>query len=284
MKAAIDPRLEWLENYDELGERTGKRPFAAWRGAVTFGAAAEIDLVPASSVLAGADRDKHCDADRKVGEALRLPGALTPGSGAFDALVNAFGASPLTGCTSVLDLALRSSEWNPVDPRQAGNHEAFRRYVSIVAGTPFFDRPLLRQHPIPAPPNDPAGIVRDVAQIVPDISGEDRARIAKNITILAHSVFGGGDHQHAEMAMFVQHAVNAATPAIAVHLYWCSAEMRYDCTRSKTTVSVSSQSVFCVEHVSVEFRAADWGRYAAEVARRQVTSVEEWLRKTRSHT
>lgn len=81
--------------------------------------------------ITGADRDAVLDADRRVA---RLAGARTTGGAGYAELLEAFRASPMTGMTTVLDLARRKSGYNPLaSPEQA----ATKRLPFLVAALAY---------------------------------------------------------------------------------------------------------------------------------------------------
>ena len=292
--SAEDPRLAWLMLHDPHQDRRGSiepantalaasisDQFAASVAAAaravmsTAVAVGGITSVNASSLIVGADAAHALELDHAVVAAQRQ---------SFDTLVAAFKQSPLTGSTSVMDLALSDSGWNPLDPRQASNHDGFARYVSILAANPFFDPPQFVRNSLDLRNyRDPPALVAGIAALLPDITEADKRRIVKAILDMTHSVFdGGGDSRSAQATLFVQHAVAVNAGRITVNLYWCQALMRYERHSNKTSVSVELQSVFNVERVSLSFPTVNWPQYAEAVARRNVTDVQRWLQRTAS--
>ncbi len=292
MSKSADPRLVWLMLYDPQRGCPGSPepantaltavsdPIAmtladAARAVMPAAVAAGgITSVNASSLIVGADAAHALELDHSVVAAQRQ---------GFDALVTAFGQSPLTGCTSVMDLALSGSGWNPLDPRQTGNHDGFARYVSIIAATPFFDRPpgFVRNSLDLRNYRNPPALVGGIAALLSDITETDKRRVVNAILDMTHAVFNGnGDTRSAQATLFVQHAVAVNAGKIAVNLYWSQAMMHYERHSSKTSVSVETQSVFNVERVSLSFPTVNWLQYAEAVARRKVTDVQTWLTRT----
>lgn len=292
MSMSADPRLVWLMLHDRRQGCPGSAApqnaaltasidqfamtaAAAARAVMSAAVAAGgIASVNASSLIVGTDAAHALELDHSVVAAQRQ---------GFDPLVAAFRQSPLTGCTSVMDLALSDSGWNPLDPRQTGNHDGFARYVSIVAANPFFDRPpgFVRNSLDLRNYRDPSALVGGIAALLPDITEADKRRVVKAILDMTHSVFdGGGDSRSAQATLFVQHAVAVNGGKITVNLYWCQALMHYERHSSKTSVSVQVQSIFSVERVSLSFPTVNWPQYAEAVARRKVTDVQTWLKRT----
>jgi hypothetical protein len=259
---------------EALSSNAGFAIEAVRRLAPAIAAAGGIGSVNASSLILGSGSAQALARDRAV---------VSAQPQGFDAVLVAFRESPLTGCTSVMDIALRDSGWNPLDPRQAGNHDGFSRYVANMMGTPFFNRPPgftantldLRQF------RDPPAMVRAIAGLLPDTGPVDQQRVTRSILDMAHNVFGsGGDSGSARATLFVQHAVSPTAAAILVNLYWCQVMMHFERHSSKSSVSVEVQSIFNVERTTLTFPTGNWAQYAEAVARRRLTDVETWLRQT----
>jgi hypothetical protein len=283
MEETTDPRLLWLAHPEpppraEAAQMANLASGAAVSGVVvarlagTLAVRGAIQSVNASSLIFGPDAPQALARDRAV-VAARASG--------FDALVLALRMSPLTGCTSVMDIALTRSGWNPLDPRQTGNHDAFARYAAMLTDTPFFDRPPTLSH------NglnllgyrDPQSMVRAIAALLPGTTPQEQQRVSDSILDMTHNVFGGGGGD-ARATLFVQQALAVNANLIAVNLYWCQVMMHYERHSNKGSVSVDMQSIFDVERVALNFPVANWAQYAEAVARQKVTDVETWLQQT----
>jgi len=289
MSDPIDPRLAWLKQFDKPSD--GGKDFRRVSGGSRFipsnpgydmvlafapalATMGGIQSVNASALILGPDARRALDQDRAV---------VAAQNDGFTALVTALRQSPLTGCTSVMDLALSSSGWNPIDPRQIGNHEGFARYVHDLAATPFFNAPSFGNNELnlQAFPN-PQAMVGAIASAMPGITDRDQQRVVNAILSLSHNVFGqGGDNIHADAqaTLFAQQALTVGNQDIVANLYWCQVIMHYEKHTNKSSVSVSSQSLFRVEHVWLTFPTSRWAAYAEEVAKRKVTAVDEWLKQ-----
>lgn len=288
MEDATDPRLLWLARPAPRPrlEATGASASFATGGAISgfavadligrlispVAAAGGIASVNASSLVFGAGAAQALTLDRAV---------VAAQSAGFNAVVAALRLSPLTGCTSVMDIAMTQSGWNPLDPRQSGNHDAFARYAAILTDAPFFDHPptfssntlnLLDY-------KDPQTMVSAIAAQLPGTTPAEQRRVANTILDLAHNVFSGGGGD-ARATLFVQQALAVTNDRIAVNLYWCQVMMHYERHSNKGSTSVEMQSVFNVERILLTFPIANWAPYAEAVARQKVTDVETWLQQT----
>lgn len=280
MSAPTDPRLVWLADHDPRAIARRRREYLR----AELGAG-DAEVVSARAIVGGADADAARALDARVAQSIAEVGH-DPGDPAPE-LIALLARSPLTGCTSVMDLALEASGWNPLAPDQAGGHGAFRRYVDELTRTPFFTAPPSIGHTRLAPGIGPSGdwgaFVASVTASMPGTTELDRKRIVDSVIHMAHAVFrpgGGTVHREARATLFVQQALAVNGPRIDVNLYYCQVLMAYHHTESKHASSTAAQSWFDIERVEAAFDTATWSRYAAEVARRRITAVDAWLSKT----
>jgi len=297
MSEIDDERLAWLAEFGPRG--TGETVAAATEAMqpatmarslpaaapVAGDAVAGADTVPmpSSSILIGSDAEATMELDQAVAEALGNPARGARSLGDFRHVVEKFKDSPLTGCTSVMDMALTRSGWNPLDPRQAGNYDRFLTYVTILTQTPFFRRPPQRTTNLiqSLQYNDPKALAVQVAYLLPDATPADRARVASTIVHMAHAVFTGSDGSNrAQESLFVQHAMTVTDRSINVNLYWSQVYMEYDQKARKSSVSRRESSSLSVERFCLVFPTDSWSKYAKAVAREKITLVSQWLRKT----
>lgn len=278
MRDESDPRLAWLELYDPRRAQAMRQ-----RATVDLmvAAAAVPESVPANSIVGGADAASALALDKQIAAA-RGPGDPTP------ELIRLFKRSPLTGCTSIMDMALTSSGWNPLDPRQVGNYAGFMNYATTLGRTPFFTQPpATGTKTLPGGKNFNA-LIGQVANLMPGLTNADRERITTTVLHLAHAVFGpggGGNVQRSAMStLFTQQALGVNSGQIQINLYFCQVAMVYKHTESKHSSSTTEQSSFTVHRFTTGFQTSIWEQYAEAVAKKQITVVDEWLKKTTSPT
>lgn len=278
MPESVDPRCAWLELHDP---RRVRRVMQRAPLDLLVASTELPETIPANSIVGGSAVTAAYEADRKVGVA-RSSGAPT------SELVELFRKSPLTGCTSIMDMALTSSGWNPLDPQVAGSYAGFLNYCSILSKTPFFTQP-------PPPPqqtifdagSDINAMVAQIVALIPGLSATDKERVTNTVVHMAHMVFapGGANVSRSSMAtLFVQHALAVGDIEIQVNLYFCKVRMIFQHSESKNSSSTTAQSRFEVDRVTTGFPLSIWAQYAEPVAQKQITLVDEWLKKTTSPT
>lgn len=225
----------------------------------------QVAAVP-SGALVGGSAVNYKDADAAITAAGSDVGKLT------EILTN----NPITGCTTVMDIALKHSGYNPLHPNQAGNFAAYLKYVQAIATAPFFHLSFADTKIITETSSDFDILLNGIADLFESITSEDKARIVKDLKHLAHSATSTKD-QEESTNVFTQSAIAQNTDEITVAIYNSSVTMIEHSGKHTT-----SQTRYQINRSLLVFRQAEWPVFAPLVARRQVKRVEDWLNDNNS--
>jgi len=179
--------------------------------------------------------------------------------------------NPIAGCTSVMDIALRRSGYNPLDPVQAGNYSSYLAYVTEIVKAPFFHLNYADQKTLHQSSSDWDKLINSAVELFDGIIAEDKDRIVKGLQQLAHSATATSDTEQ-KLNVFSQQAISVNTNVISVGIYYSSVSM-IEHNGKHTT----KQSDFVVNRAFLNFRLDEWPSWAGKVAATQTASVDDWL-------
>lgn len=193
--------------------------------------------------IGGSSMKSALDADREVDRLLKKTGAMQPGTPAFNDLVRQFANSPLTGVTSITNLALRQSGWDPGKPGALDSKGNSLQYGLNISSAPFF--------------------TLTAASRAVSIGANDSAWNVTGLLSRALSLFVAGPTTFVENAITVEG--NEYLLALSVYVP--------DPAGARSVVM--QQTIYA-------FQAVEWPSFAEQVAGVQVTCAAEWLTKMAS--
>lgn len=245
--------------------------FGAWAERVSASAptpGSQTDL--AYSDLRGARREAVLEADRRVAAL-----ASRRGSRPVDPeLLAAFRASPMTGLTTVLDLARREAGYNPLAPTQGGGGPLTRFLVLLISGGHFLPPEALHE----SFEIDPSRAGFDVGASVRRFIGDDPfagPAIRRQLEeVLGRAAAHLGERQESDLMM--EYALEA------------DAAYRFTMVRSSVEIAVVMMppSKYLTQGRGMrggfvfKFDSAGWPARAEEVLARHLATVTDWLEGT----
>lgn len=220
--------------------------------------------------LVGPDREKALQLDNKVRDLMVNRRVPEPDTEEYKRLLQAFIASPLTGCTTVLDQLRAKAKYDPLHPQQNTFMQFFFLEIPnhpLFAGTPVQDSFGFSDGPGPK---------LDVKQMVDRLKGSD-ATAAKMIE----------DQLRATLSLAIK-TVGAAqsTELVNEHSLSVDGTIRFSYLRSRATVSVTVMppmsywfTLDCSKGwLQYEFHQPLWPQHADAVLREHLKTAEDWLK------
>lgn len=220
----------------------------------------QVIAVPSAAIVGG-DAVNYAKADAAIKKA---------GSN-VDELARILADSPINGCTTVMDIALKHSNYNPLNPAQAGNFNAYLKYVQAIATAPFFHVNFADTKRISEQSQNWDNLINEIANLFDDATSQDKERIAKGLKRLAHAATSTSDKKQT-LNVFSQSTIAQNSSAISVAIYYSAVEMIEHQGKHTTR-----QADYTVNRSVLNFREEQWPVFAPAVAKRQVTRVEDWL-------
>jgi hypothetical protein len=226
--------------------------------------------------LSGPRRDDVVRCDREV--IARRSHADTPD--AYRALLRAFKDSPMTGCTSALDLARQQAKYEPSADR---SQQGFERYLDRIRQSGLFTdssydtfapKVVTRFDDFLGRPPE-AEFLKYATDFYKDLEPAEKRRVMLDLETFLRGAFRDLSARH-EQLLFLQSALDAGGTNRAI-LYYCQ-------LRASVTVFASSHTpmIICmVEGPMCRFRAdldnARWAQCAEDLMRKHIKTVDEWL-------
>lgn len=252
----------WLAAHEPQVE-FAPRAFAAMVDALPGGK--QVAAVPSGAIIGG-DAVNYAKADAAIKEA---------GSDLAE-LTRILADSPINGCTTVMDIALKHSKYNPLDPTQAGNFAAYLKYVQAIVTAPFFHLNFADTKKISEQSQNWDNLINSIADLFDDVTTQDKTRIVTGLKKLAHAATSTSDKME-KLNIFSQSAIAQNSSAIIVAIYYSDVEMIEHEGKHTTR-----QADYTINRSVMTFRDDQWPVFAPEVAKRQVTRVDDWLNANNS--
>lgn len=198
----------------------------------------------------------------------------------YNNALKAYQNAPATGCATIIDQVRSSQGYNPLDPAQAGNLQAFTNWINGVKATNFFNESINDVIPVGGVNNWQAYLSQAISLYV-GITSADASRIQASIlTLVAASYTMPG---YPETVVMVQQTIQANNDnSISAYFYYTTAQIIYK-PGDKNSSSVLS-STFSVKRVKLDMPLANWQSRAAEVAKNKVSLVSSWLKGMQSNS
>ncbi len=193
--------------------------------------------------IGGSDMQRALESDREVDRLLKKTGATHQGTPAFNDLVKQFARSPLSGLTSITNLALQQSGWDPGKPGTPDGKQYSLQYGLNISSAPFF--------------------TLTTASRAVSVGTNDSAWNVTGLLSRALALFVVGPTTFVENAITVEGNEYLLTVSVYVP----------DPTGANSVVM--QQTIY-------GFQALEWPSFAQQVAAVQVTCVAEWLTKMAS--
>ncbi len=239
------------------------RAFAANADAALAGT--PVAAVPSAAAITGRDGASSSVAD----EALKSATSR-------DKLIDTLIQYPILGATSVMDLALKHSGYNPLDPAQAGNYAAYIKYVTDIVQAPFFHLHYSDQKQLHEQSDNWDQLIGDIVSLFEGIQAQDQTRIVNGLKQLAHTATSTSSTEE-KMNVFSQQAISVNNTEITVGIYYSSVSMIEHNGKHTTR-----QADYLVNRAFLNFYTETWAQFAPLVADAKVTGAKDWLSQMRS--
>lgn len=263
----IIPVETWLTVNDPRNvEHTNRVMLAANLAA----ADSDVKWTGSKAMIGGPNLAPHLAADKALATLKADPATADTTSDAYKALVDKFIQSPLNGCTTVMDMAMKKSGFNPLDPAQVGNDTKFQAYISQLISAPFFHLESSNTKIMDERSSNWDGLIGGVADLFKGITDQDKGKIIDSLKALAHAATATSDTVETTN-LFVQSAIGVDSD-IAVNIYWSNVGMIQHSGKHST-----DQTTFKVVNATLNFRTDQWPGFAPKVAAYQVGLVSDWL-------
>jgi hypothetical protein len=272
--ADIDRVNHWLATRDPRYQT----PALATRGKEYKTFAANIGMTSAASAVGAVPSGAAIGGPNGAQVASQGNAALKAAGSDVDKLTQVLIANPILGATSVMDLALVHSGYNPLDPSQAGNFNAYIAYVTDIVRAPFFHLNYSDQKHLHQESSDWDSLIGDIVSLFEGLQSEDQTRVVNGLKQLAHTATSTND-QTETLNVFSQQAISVNTSQITVGIYYSSVSMIQHNGKHTTR-----QADYLVNRAFLTFYTETWPTFAPMVARTKVSSASDWLNQMNSKT
>lgn len=232
--------------------------------------ATEKNISVSGAILVGGGKDDALEKDSLV----KMPeGGLSHLTDKeYKKLLKTFKNSPFTGCTTVLDMARKSSGYDPLSLSDDGvNDEKFKDYIKRVLDAPFFHIRGSDSSKYKGESKDWNEVIDFVSDLYDGVTAGEKEAITKSIKSLAKVAASKVDtKQH--QSLFVQSTLKA-DKFVQVYIY--SSHVTMETHNEKG--GDSTKTDITIKKVSLDFYIDLWPSYAESVMNKHVKTVKDWL-------
>lgn len=213
--------------------------------------------------------------EAKLKEVLKNRNPTSLNDDEYQLALSEFQNNPLTGCTSVLDMARVASGYDPNgSATDTQNIAKFNDYLRRVLTAPFFHLTMNEHSEYHREESNWTAAINEISNLFDGVQGEDKSKIVSSITNLANAVASHKDTRQTSN-LFTVSAINAPNnnSIIEVYLYSSKIEM----IESEYKGSDCKQTDIDIRKINLRFNKEMWKSYARKVLERHVKLVDDWL-------
>lgn len=193
------------------------------------------------------------------------------------ATLDAFAASPATGCASILEIARVQSGYNPLDPTQVQNENAMLKWINQIKtsiSATLFTQEYGNQVSIGGTSDWPSYVKQAINTYI-GISDTDKSRLQMSIQNLVQAAYSSPNKP--EIVIMVQHTIQANTDGtISIYFYFTSALIQYSVGSGKNATS-SLGSTFNIYRAKLNLNMDEYQARAKQIANTKIELVKNWL-------
>jgi hypothetical protein len=195
----------------------------------------------------------------------------------FDQVVEFLKKNPLTGCTSVLNMARVSSGYNPDDPLGPDSNRKFNDYIGRVLKAPFFNLVTSETTNYNRQDTSWNSAVDVIVKMFDGIEEKDRSQIKSTIVNMTEAAASRMNTAN-KTNLFAVNSIFADDRAntILSYIYASSVEVIESHASGKHGWD-SKQTKLDIVRIKLEFDCGIWTMFAKKVAAHSITMVDDWL-------
>jgi len=183
---------------------------------------------------------------------------------------------PIVGATTVMDLAIGYTGFDPTNWEKEGNYDAFLKYVQEIVTAPFFHLNYADYKELHHREESWETLVGSIAELFEGVVGEEKDRIARGLTQLAHRATTVSETAQ-KLNTFFQQVLSANNSSITLGIYYSTVAMV-----KKDGKHSTYQADYKVSRALLNFNLELWPNFAHMVAQTKYTSVQKWLERMNS--
>lgn len=231
---------------------------------VTFAAAAsEVAAVPSAAAVVGPAASVARDADQ----------ALQAAGSSVDAVTKVLLEYPILGATSIMDLALKHSGFQPTMPDSPNNYQNYLQYTNDVVTAPFFHLQYSDVKDLHEESENWDKLINSIVDLFEGVVEKDHTRIVSGLKQLAHAATSATEKIQT-LNTFSQQVLRMDNKEIQVALYSSRISMKASGGKCHPDRSVTD---YKVNRAILTFYEELWPQCARMVAETKVIAVKDWV-------
>lgn len=186
--------------------------------------------------------------------------------------IKLFKESPLSGCTTVLDMARISSGYDPNVSMDGANQDNYRKYLSKVLECPLFHLKLNTCDRYNRNESSWDKAIEQISDLFTGVEENDKEKIKQSIKNLTNAVTSNYNTRQGT-SIFSVSALNTAHNNVEAYIFYSNISM----CESKSKGSDCKQSALNIFKTYLEFRKDLWPVYAEKIFNVHYEAVDDWI-------
>ncbi len=183
-----------------------------------------------------------------------------------------FKASPLSGCTTVLDMARIASGYDPNIGMSGANQDNYRKYLGRVLNCPLFHLKLNTCDEYNRKETSWDEAISQIADLFTGVADKDKEKIKQSIKNLTNAVTSNYNTRQGT-SIFSVSTLNTDKNNVEAYIYYSNISM----CESKSKGSDCKQSTLNIFKTYLDFRSDLWSVYAEKIFDMHYKAVDDWL-------
>lgn len=201
-----------------------------------------------------------------------------PSNYEFEQVLQEFESAPLTGCTTVLDMARIASGFNPNTLQNGISFEqssyVFSHFLNRVLEAPFFTLANAQTVTLERNSNNWSDAINELVNLCYSFSNKAPLSLREQMIYLAKTA-ASNEVTANRTSLFTINALEANPDFINVYFFTAYISMRKINGGRKTADSV--QSTIKLNSTVLSFDVKHWKEYARIILKKHIKLVDEWL-------
>ncbi len=189
-----------------------------------------------------------------------------------DEAIEIFKKSPLSGCTTILDMARIASGYDPNGGMRGANKDNYKKYLSKVMDCPLFHLKINTCDTFNRNESSWNDAITQIADLFTGVADKDKEKIEQSIKNLTISVTSNYNTKQGT-SIFSVSALNTDKNHVEAYIYYSDISM----CESKSKGSDCKQSKLNIFKTYFDFRSDLWPVYAEKIFEKHYKAVDDWL-------
>lgn len=253
----------WLNENDPLLIKNNVRSQADISESITATSPEQSTNIAVSSAVVVGD-NKYWETDSEIKTALDKKNR--------DEALKIFKANPLSGCTTILDMARITSGYDPNGDITEANKDNYLEYLKKVYSCPLIHLNTNMRETYNRKETSWEDAISQIAELFTGIADSNKDKIKRSIKNLANAAASHSNTAQGT-SIFSVSAINTSKNNVEIYIYHSNISL----CENKSKGSDCKQTSIDIIKAYCEFRSDMWATYAEMIFNKHYEAVNNWI-------